>query len=93
MLAEADWTVLINLKRAEDGNGYILRFLNLSGKADTVRVSFPGRAMASAETVLANERPLSAGAAPLTVTGGGFHLPMGPFALETVRVRHGLPRR
>jgi hypothetical protein len=92
LLADSDWTVLINLKRAEDGDGYVLRFLNLSGKADTVRVSFPGRVVASAEAVLANERPLS-GAAPLTITGGGFQLPMGPFALETVRVRHGLPQR
>jgi len=93
LLAEAAWTVLINMKRAEDGNGYILRFLNLSGKTDAVRVSFPGRVLASAEPVLANERPLPKGAAPLAIAEGGFRLPMGPFALETVRVRHALPRR
>ncbi|HEY5909669.1 MAG TPA: polysaccharide lyase family protein [Verrucomicrobiae bacterium] len=91
--ADADWTVLINLKRAEDGNGYILRFLNPSGKTDVVRVSFPGGALASAEAVLANERPLPKGATPLKVTEGGFQLPMGPFALETVRVRHVQPQR
>ena len=91
--AEADWTVLINFKRAEDGDGYILRFLNQSGKADAVRVSFPDRVVTSAEPVLANERPLPAGAAPLAITGGGFQLPMGPFTLETVRVRHARPQR
>jgi alpha-mannosidase len=85
--ADSEWTVLINLKRAEDGDGYILRFLNLSGKPDAVRVSLPGRDLSTAESVLANERPLLTDRAHLTVTGGGFQLPMGPFALETVRVR------
>jgi hypothetical protein len=85
--ADSDWTTLVNFKRAEDGNGYVLRFLNQSGKPDAVRVSFPGRELESAQLVLANERPLS-GTTPLTITDGGFKLPMGPFALETVRVRH-----
>ena len=68
-------------------------FVFSSGKTDAVRVSFPGRVLASAEPVLANERPLPKGAAPLAIAEGGFRLPMGPFALETVRVRHALPRR
>lgn len=93
LVAKATSTILINLKRAEDGNGYILRFLNPSGNADTVSVTFPGRVLAFAEPVLANERPLPKGAAPLAIMDGGFRLPMGPFALETVRVRPALTPR
>jgi alpha-mannosidase len=91
--ADARWTVLINLKRAEDGDGYVLRFLNLSGKADAVRVSLPGHVLTAAEPVLANERPWPGGPSPLAITDGGFQLPVGPFGLETVRVRAASPKR
>ncbi len=79
LLAEAASTFLINFKRAEDGDGLILRFLNPSSEADTVRVSLPGGPIASAERVLANEQSLRTDKAALEVQSGAFVLPVGPF--------------
>lgn len=85
--AEAASTFLVNFKRAEDGDGHILRFLNPAGEPDTVRVSLPGAPIASAERVLATEQPLPTGERAMEVQDGAFALPVGPFGLETVRVR------
>ncbi|MBI4586686.1 MAG: hypothetical protein HY717_21955 [Planctomycetes bacterium] len=92
LAAEARHAVLINFKRAEDGDGFILRFHNQAPREDSVRISIPGRAIRSAERVLATEKPMpaaaSAGAKPgIELKDGSFTLPIGPFALETVRVR------
>ncbi|MBI4604825.1 MAG: hypothetical protein HY721_22920 [Planctomycetes bacterium] len=91
LLVEARHAVLVNLKRAEDRDGFVLRLFNPAGEVDAARVSFPSRPVRGAERVSATERPLHApagAAAPrLQVDGGAFTLPVGPFALETVRVR------
>jgi hypothetical protein len=91
---EARAAALINLKRAEDGDGYIIRLFNPSIQPDSARISLPARNIASAERVGATEKPLpapaGATAAPagkLEVKDGAIELPVGAFALETVRVR------
>ncbi len=93
---DARHVILINLKRAEDGDGHVLRLFNASGQPDPARISFPSRKVLSAERVAATEGPLpaqtgggkAAGAAgPIEVKDGAFALQVGPYALETVRVR------
>jgi hypothetical protein len=90
--ADAASTVLVNFKRAENGDGHILRFLNPANAADTVRVSLPGVPIASAERVLANEQPSPTTEGAIEVKSGAFELRVGPFGLETVRVRHRSPQ-
>jgi alpha-mannosidase len=83
--ADSEEVVLVNLKRAEDGGGFVLRFFNPLARPGAVRVSVPSRPLRGAERVQANEAALAAGA--LEVKDGGFALELGAFALETVRVR------
>jgi hypothetical protein len=88
LTVDAAHTALINFKRAEDEDGFIIRLLELTGERDAARIAVPGRPIRSAARVLATEEPLpppSEGA--LEVKDGAVALPVGPFALETVRIK------
>jgi hypothetical protein len=73
---------LVTLKRAEDGRGFILRVVETGGSSVTARLSFPGRALASASLTDVVERDLSA----LPVAAGAVDFDLPAFALRNIRV-------
>jgi len=75
--------MLLTLKEAEDGDGYVLRLFETEGRATTVRVTLPYLSVLHAlETNLVeeNQRVLPCDAHSTTVT-------LQPFGLRTLRVR------
>ena len=79
---ESENTLLSTIKVAEDGEGMILRFYNLSDTAETAWLTFD-RAPAYAALTNLEERHHH----PLTVIGNGVELPMGPWQIRTVYVK------
>jgi len=51
-----------------------------------VKFSFPGRPIRAASRTLLTEGPFAGGAGKLEVRDGAVTVPVGPFAIETVRV-------
>lgn len=88
---DAGHAILWNFKRAEDGDGWILRLYEPAPVEESIRVWFPERPIARAERTLVTEEPLPEAergrASPLEVSGGILTLRMRPFALETIRIR------
>ncbi|MDR3677904.1 MAG: glycosyl hydrolase-related protein, partial [Acidobacteriota bacterium] len=74
---------LVTWKLAEDGDGMILRFLELAGKEGTVNVHIPLLNTEAAWNCNAMEQ--KAGALP--VAPHGFSFPVKPFQIVTVRVK------
>ena len=73
---------LVIWKRAEDGDGTILRFLELAGKPEEVNIETPLLNVQSAWRADALERNQDA----LTISPHGFHFSVKPFQIVTVRV-------
>lgn len=69
------------LKRAEDGNGWVLRLVETSGHATTARLRF-GRAVTASETDLL-ERPTRA---HFKSVGTTLSVPMKPWEIETLLI-------
>jgi hypothetical protein len=74
---------LVTWKLAEDGEGMILRFLELGGKEGTVNVRIPLLNAESAWSCNAMEQ--KGGALPVSLHG--FSFPVKPFQIVTVRVK------
>ena len=74
---------LVTWKLAEDGEGMILRFLELAGKEGTVNVRIPLLNAESAWTCNAMEQKRHA----LPVSPHGFSFPVKKFQIVTVRVK------
>ena len=74
--------VLVTWKMAEDGDGTILRFLEVAGKASTVEVHTPLLEVKSAWMNDALERKQG----PLSVSPHGFQFSVKPFQIVTVRL-------
>ena len=74
--------VLVNWKTAEDGEGTVLRFLEVAGKESTVNVQTPLLDVQAAWMCDAVERKQG----PLAVTPHGFEFPVKPFQIVTVRL-------
>ena len=74
--------VLVTWKMAEDGDGTILRFLEVGGQSSTVEVQTPRVDVKSAWTSDALERKQSA----LETSAHGFRLSVKPFQIVTVRL-------
>ncbi len=84
--ADTPNVLLETWKAAEDGNGTILRFLNLSGDEQQVRVSIPLLHMQQAWRTDAVERDHD----KLNVVGSnGLQLSLHPHEIASVRVRGG----
>ena len=81
--ADAKDVVLETWKRAEDGNGSILRLRETAGTAATVRLRFLHGAVKSAELCDGVEGSVRG----LTVADGVVSVPVGAFEVVTVRVR------
>ena len=69
---------LVTWKRAEDGDGTILRFLELAGKPEEVTVESPLLNVQSAWRADAMERNKDA----LTTSPHGFHFSVKPFQMS-----------
>ena len=74
--------VLVTWKKAEDGQGTILRFLEVAGKESSVEVQAPLFEVKSAWASDALERKQGA----LSVTSHGFRFAVKPFQIVTVRL-------
>jgi alpha-mannosidase len=71
------------VKKAEDGNGLILRFYEWAGKNTDVQVTLPAGATGAA---IVNLMEHSDGS-PLAITGGNqISMPIHPFEISTLRV-------
>jgi hypothetical protein len=75
--------VLLTWKQAEDQNGYILRFLEIAGRATTVGISSPILDIESAWSCNAMEENQQS----LTVSGQGVKFAVKPYEIVTVRAR------
>jgi hypothetical protein len=74
--------VLVTWKNAEDGEGTVMRFLEVAGKPAEVSVDAPLLDVKAAYRADALERKQG----PLTTTAHGFHFSVKPFQIVTVRV-------
>jgi alpha-mannosidase len=75
--------VLVTWKRAEDGEGTVLRFLEVAGKEGRVDVQTPLLDVKSAWMSDALERNQSA----LSISPHGFRFPVRPYQIVTVRLQ------
>ena len=79
----SDAPALVTAKPADDGDGVILRVQNLTGSDLAVPIAFPGPGVASATLT----SPVEIDGAPLAARGGSVEVPVGPLAVQSVRVR------
>ena len=79
--------VLVNLKRAEDGDGWIVRLYETAGRRVAARLTWGMRTPQSAAVTRLTEDPLPEGNASLTVTDKTIESPIGPFEIQTIRVK------
>ena len=75
-------TVFSTMKVAEDGEGLVLRFYNLSDTPETARLTFDRTPVSAALVNLEERHP-----EPLSVTDNGVDLPMGGWQIRTVYVK------
>ena len=73
---------LVTWKKAEDGEGTVMRFLEIAGKAAEVNVGTPLLDVKAAYMADALERKQTA----LATSAHGFHFSVKPFQIVTVRV-------
>ena len=73
---------LVTWKAAEDGNGMILRFVEVAGQAGSVKVRIPHLRLASAW----NCNLMEENGEPLPVAEQGFSFTVKPFQIVTVRI-------
>ena len=82
---DAKNVVVTAVKKAEDGDGLVVRFFEYEGKGGNVTVSVPpGAANASVTNLM--EKPEGA---PIPVTGDKVTVPITPYMIQTVRVNYG----
>ena len=74
--------MLLTVKRAEDGNGIIVRFLEVRGKPATVRMKFPHLKKVKACSTNLVEKNLQ----PLQVDKNTVTVPIDGFCLGTIRI-------
>ena len=75
--------VLVTWKMAEDGDGTVMRFLEVGGEAKQVEVQTPHLNVKAAWSADALERKQ----APLETLDHGFRFSVKPFQIVTVRLR------
>lgn len=86
LTADSPNVIIQAFKRAEDGNGYIVRLRELSGKNTQTRLSSPLIPESARGTLTdITERDIQ----PLTYSGGAFVVPVKAYGIETVRITSG----
>ena len=78
-----DNVVLTAMKKAEDGNGLILRFYEWAGKSSSVQVNVP-KGATSATLVNLMEKPQ--GSPIAVIDGDRVTVPIHPYEIQTIRV-------
>ncbi len=84
---DAPGVLLYTVKRADDGDGIILRMTELTGAATTARVTSDVFALSAPLLVEQDEE----GGVPLAMDGGAVVVELTPYMTATVRVRAALP--
>jgi alpha-mannosidase len=79
--------VLVNVKRAEDGDGWIVRLYETAGRRVAARVSWGLHTPTSAAVTRLTEGPLPDGSAACTCTDKTIESIIGPFEIQTIRVK------
>ncbi len=79
---EPEGVMAFTLKRAEDGEGLIVRFMELEGKDTTARLKLPAIQVTSARRTDIVERDRE----PLPVKDGIIEIPVPAYGIETIRV-------
>jgi hypothetical protein len=74
---------LLAFKSAEDGDGYIARIAERSGRPATARLSFPGLRLAAARSAALTEEP---GASLSLDQPDGLTVPLDPWQIKTLRL-------
>lgn len=75
--------VVTTWKRAEDGNGSILRLEEIAGASGTVHIDSPYLSIDAASLATALEDPIHS----LSVQNGGIAVPYTPFQIITLRLQ------
>jgi len=75
--------MILACKQAEDGDGYILRLLELAGEQTTIRLRWPGISATGAYRTNIVEQDLE----PLGISGHEARVTIPPFGIETLRFR------
>ena len=78
---------LVNLKRAEDGDGWIVRLYETAGRRAATRVTWGLHTPQSAVVTRLTEDPLPDGSGALQVTGTSIESTLGPYEIQTMRVK------
>jgi alpha-mannosidase len=81
--AHANNIALITWKKAEEGNGSILRLQELAGRASELDLHLSRNNIRSAQLCSGVEDPLE----QLAVTNGTVHISFQPFEVKTIRVQ------
>jgi len=79
--------VLVNLKRAEDGDGWIVRLYETAGQRVPLRLTCGMWAPQQATVTRLTEDPLPDQGASLKVVDKTIESTIGPFEIQTIRVR------
>ena len=79
--------VLVNLKRAEDGDGWIIRLYETAGRRVEARLTWGTQVPKTAAVTRLTEEPLPAGSPELTVADKTIESSIGPFEIQTIRVK------
>lgn len=82
--ASPDNVVLTAIKRAEDGDGFIIRFVETEGRPVTAQITLPWTPKKILETNLIEDT--IAPTAPARVDGGRVTVPLGKFEIKTLKV-------
>lgn len=75
--------VLVTMKPAEDGEGVILRVQSIAESIQSVRIGFPSGAPYAAHLCSSLEET----AAPVAVVDGGLTVQVGPYSVQSIRIR------
>jgi alpha-mannosidase len=75
--------MILACKQAEDGDGYILRLLELAGEQTIIRLRWPGISATGAYRTNIVEQDLE----PLGISGHEARVTIPPFGIETLRFR------
>ena len=79
--------VLVNLKRAEDGDGWIVRLYETAGRSVAARVTWGLQTPKTAAVTRLTEDLLPGDSAALPIAEKTIASPLGPFEIQTIRVK------
>ena len=84
---EPDEVALVNLKRAEDGEGWIVRLYETAGRRVTARSNWGTWVPQTAVVTRLTEDPLPGGGTVLKVQDRVIETSLGPYEIQTLRVK------